>query len=213
MPEIPAGLRRNRNPLGGFLLHRDCPEDFAPGFCFKFPRWGILRRRTNLIFPQVSRTLHRLTRHALPPERILTQPAPYLSALKGFVLRSILIKKPALFHAPRSLPVLRNITCFQTHIIHTEMHSDRKSGSTKQKTLPKTNILRSVLNTRKTGSGTGFQSWTNYFLPTLLTMFRLLIRPDSTPASGSIMALIRHGFLEATASSRAAFSSAGVLTR
>ncbi len=78
MPEIPAGVRWNRNPLGGFLLHRDCPEDFAPGFCFKFPRWGILRRRTNLIFPQVSRTLHRLTRHALPPERILTQPAPYL---------------------------------------------------------------------------------------------------------------------------------------
>ena len=78
MPEIPAGSRRNRNPLGGFLLHRDCPEDFAPGFCFKFPRWGILRRRTNHRFPQVSRTLHRLTRYALPPERILTQPAPYL---------------------------------------------------------------------------------------------------------------------------------------
>ena len=110
-------VRWNRNPLGGFQPHQDRPEDLAPGFCLKFPRWGILRLRTNLIFPQVSRTLHRLTRHALPPERILTQPAPYISDLKGIVLRSLLIKKPALFHAPRSLPVLRNITCFQTHIL------------------------------------------------------------------------------------------------
>lgn len=83
----------------------------------------------------------------------------------------------------------------------------------RQKKYPSGFLLRGILNIRKTGLKTGFQSRINYFLPTLLTMFRLLIRPDSTPASGSIMALIRHGFLEATASSRAAFSSSGVLTR
>ncbi len=90
----------NRNPLGGFLLHRDCPEDFAPGFCFKFPRWGILRLRTNLIFPQVSRILHRLTRNTPLPKRIWAQPAPYISDLKGIVSRNILTSREGKLNGP-----------------------------------------------------------------------------------------------------------------
>lgn len=35
------------------------------------PTWGILRVRTNHLFPQISLSLHRLTRHALPPCHLL----------------------------------------------------------------------------------------------------------------------------------------------
>lgn len=107
--EIPTESEHKCSDLfGGFLLQRDSPEEkawFSPQI---FPQWGILRCRTNHIFPQVSRSLHRLTRHALPPVKMLTQEkgggnifcaywtaslsAPYISALKGRVLRSVQIK-------------------------------------------------------------------------------------------------------------------------
>ncbi len=53
--------------LSGFPLPRDCPEEQDPVFAANIPTWGILQVRTNRLFPRVSLSLHRLTRHALPP--------------------------------------------------------------------------------------------------------------------------------------------------
>ena len=50
-------LKSNQNQLirfnVDFLLHRECPEEKA-WFSPKIPMWGILRVRTNCLFPQVS---------------------------------------------------------------------------------------------------------------------------------------------------------------
>ena len=64
---IPSGGNLAIASLSGFLLPRDCPEEQGLVFAANIPTWGILRVRTNRLFPQVSLSLHRLTRHALPP--------------------------------------------------------------------------------------------------------------------------------------------------
>jgi hypothetical protein len=68
-------------------------------FAFKFPQWGILRLRTNPLFPQVSLPLHRLTGLAQPSETVCgrkrqkarnsSQGAPYILVLKGGILRRV----------------------------------------------------------------------------------------------------------------------------
>lgn len=79
------------------MLHRDGPEEQGLVFAAKIPTWGILRLRTNCLFPQVSLSLHRLILYLLPPCRLLaqgrrkgknsSQDTPYISAFKGEVLR------------------------------------------------------------------------------------------------------------------------------
>ncbi len=39
--------------VGGFLPHRDCPEEFV-WFLPNIPVWGMVRVRTSRLFPQVS---------------------------------------------------------------------------------------------------------------------------------------------------------------
>ena len=55
------------NHFGGFLLQRDCPQEQGLVFVATFPNVGNFTVANQPLFPQVSPSLHRLTRHILPP--------------------------------------------------------------------------------------------------------------------------------------------------